>query len=242
MKNIHVRRQELKYYVNAAEADKMRDLFSKVLCKDKSPKYNNGYLVSSLYFESYDDRNLDEKLDGILSRRKYRIRIYNKDYALIKLENKIKENNTISKISSVITKEDSHNLYNLNFKNIKNRSEALNGIISYLDVFKYKAKVIVEYEREAYFLPYNNIRVTFDKNLSTYNNFTDFNNIDRGVSVPVINERMITLEVKFSNELPVFLKDILATIAASRASIGKYVLGQRFMNYRDSRDPLTNIF
>ena len=53
---------------------------------------------------------------------------------------------------------------------------------------------------------------------------------------------MITLEVKFSNELPVFLKDILATIAASRASIGKYVLGQRFMDYKDSRDPLTNVF
>ena len=71
-------------------------------------------------------------------------------------------------------------------------------MISYLDAFKYKAKVIVEYEREAYFLPYNNIRITFDKNLNTYNNF-DFNNIEKGTCSPVINERMITLEVKFSN-------------------------------------------
>lgn len=242
MKNLQVKRQELKYYVNLSEADRMRGLFSKVLCSDKSPRYNNGYLVSSLYFESYDDRNLDEKLDGILSRRKYRIRIYNKDYSLIKLENKIKENNTISKISSIITKKDCHHLYNLNFKKIKNRSKNLNNMISYLYVFKYKPKVIVEYEREAYFLPYNNIRITFDKNLSTYNNFTDFNNIDKGTCVSVFDERMITLEVKFSNELPFFLKEILATIPASRASIGKYVLGQRFMNYKDSRDPLTNIF
>ena len=57
-------------------------------------------------------------------------------------------------------------------------------MISYLDVFKYKPKVIVEYEREAYFLPYNNIRITFDKNLNTYNNFTDFNYIDKGTCVP----------------------------------------------------------
>ena len=182
-----------------------------------------------------------KKLDGILSRRKYRIRIYNKDFSLIKLENKIKENNTISKISSIITKEDSLHLYNLTFKKIINRSKTLNGMISYLDAFKYKPKVIVEYEREAYFLPYNNIRITFDKNLSTYNNFTDFNNIEKGASVPVINERMITLEVKFSNELPIFLKDLLATLPASRASIGKYVIGQRFMNYKDWRDPLTSI-
>ena len=67
MKNLNVKRQELKYYVNAAEADKMRGLFRQLLCSDESTKYNNnGYLVSSLYFES--DRNLDEKLDGILSR------------------------------------------------------------------------------------------------------------------------------------------------------------------------------
>ena len=118
MKNLYVKRQELKYYVNAIEADRMRGLFSKMLFSDKNTKDNHGYLVSSLYFESYDDRNLEEKLDGILSRRKYRIRIYNKDYSVIKLENKIKENNTISKISSVITKEDSHNLCNLNFKKI----------------------------------------------------------------------------------------------------------------------------
>ena len=89
MKNLQVKRQELKYYVNTIEADRMRGLFSKMLFSDKNAKENNGYLVSSLYFESYDDRNLDEKLDGILSRRKYRIRIYNKDYSVIKLENKI---------------------------------------------------------------------------------------------------------------------------------------------------------
>ena len=241
MKNLHVKRQELKYYVNALEADRMRGLFSKILFSDKNTKENNGYLVSSLYFESYDDRNLDEKLDGILSRRKYRIRIYNKDFSLIKLENKIKENNTISKISSIITKEDSYHLYNLNFKKIINRSKTLNGMISYLDAFKYKPKVIVEYEREAYFLPYNNIRITFDKNLSTYNNFTNFNYIDKGASVPVINERMVTLEVKFSNELPIYLKELLSTLPASRASIGKYVIGQRFINYKDWRDPLTSI-
>ena len=241
MKNLYVKRQELKYYVNSIEADRMRNLLKSMLLTDKNTKINNGYLVSSLYFDNYDDSNLEEKLDGIFSRRKFRIRIYNKDYSLIKLENKIKENNTISKVSSIITKEDSYNLCNLNFKNIKNRSKPLNMMLTYLDVFKYRPKVIVEYKREAYYLPYNDIRITFDKNLSTYNNFTEINNIHNGASVPVINENMITLEVKFSNELPIHLKDLLSTLPASRASIGKFVIGQRFINYKDSRDPLTSI-
>ena len=115
MTNLYVKRQELKYYVNSIEANRMRGLFKKLFLSDNNTKANNNYLVSSLYFENYDDKNLDEKLDGILSRRKYRIRIYNKDHSIIKLENKIKENNTISKISSVISKQDSQNLYNLNF-------------------------------------------------------------------------------------------------------------------------------
>ena len=113
---------------------------------------------------------------------------------------------------------------------------------TYLNIFKYKPKVIIEYQREAYYLPYNNIRITFDKNLSSYNNYTDINNLHKGASFPVINENMITLEVKFNNELPVHLKQILSMIPASRASIGKYVLGQRFMNYDDRRDPLTSLY
>jgi hypothetical protein len=241
MQNLNVKRQELKYYINSIEAERMRSLFNATLLKDEYSSNNNEYTVSSLYFENYDDKNLDEKLDGILSRKKYRIRIYNKDLSVIKLENKIKENNTISKISTVISKEDSINLCNCNFNNFKNTDDVFFRMINYLNIFKYRPKVIIEYQREAFYLPYNNIRITFDKHLSTYNNYTDINNIKKGVSFPVINENMITLEVKFNNELPIHIKNLLSIIPASRASIGKYVLGQRFMNYNDWRDPLTSI-
>ena len=162
--------------------------------------------------------------------------------SLIKLENKKKENNTISKISAVISQRDCQNLCDLNFQNLNNKNAILNKMLTYLNIFKYKPKVIIEYQREAYYLPYNNIRVTFDKHLSSYNNYTDINNLHKGASFPVINENMITLEVKFNNELPVHLKKILSLIPASRASIGKYVLGQRFMNYDDRRDPLTSLY
>ena len=242
MKNLEVKRQELKYYINSIEAKRMRSLLKAFLLHDQYSRNQIDYTVSSLYFENYDNKNLDEKLDGILSRNKYRIRIYNKDLSLIKLENKIKKNNTISKISTIISQKDCQNLCNLNFKNIKNKNKIFNKMATYLNIFKYKPKVIIEYQREAYYLPYNNIRITFDKNLSSYNNYTDINNIKKGISFPVINENMITLEVKFNNELPIHIKEILSIIPASRASIGKYVLGQRFMNYDDWRDPLTSLY
>ena len=149
----------------------------------------------------------------------------------------------IIKSSSVISEADCQKLLNLNFENLTNKTKTFLEIINHLRVFRYKPRVIVEYDREAYFLPYNNIRMTFDKNLSTYNNFTKINELRKASSFPIFDEKMITLEVKFSNELPLHIKkEILSIIPASRASIGKYVLAQRFMNYDQWRDPLSTIF
>lgn len=48
------------------------------------------YNMSSLYFDSIDDTDLKEKLDGILLREKYRIRIYDYQDEIIKFEVKRK--------------------------------------------------------------------------------------------------------------------------------------------------------
>ena len=44
------------------------------------------YVVRSLYFDSYDDRCLQENEAGTDERKKYRIRLYNGDADTIRLE------------------------------------------------------------------------------------------------------------------------------------------------------------
>ena len=40
---------------------------------------NGQYEIRSLYFDTPDDKALREKLDGVITREKYRIRLYNND-------------------------------------------------------------------------------------------------------------------------------------------------------------------
>lgn len=242
MKITNVKRQELKFYIHILESERMRSFMSKLLTPDKNNKNNNSYLISSLYFESQNDKNLDEKLDGILSRQKIRIRIYNNNLKIIKLEKKIKNNTTIEKKNCNITKQDAMNLISQNYDKVIVTNKFMSDLVNDLKIFRYKPKVIVEYNREAYYLSYNNIRVTFDKNLSTYNNFVDLINLKKSGSVPIFDEKIESLEVKYENNLPLFLKEVISKIPASRSSISKYVLTQKYINYSPWRDNLINEF
>ena len=48
------------------------------------------YEIRSLYFDNMEDKALREKLDGISVREKYRLRMYNGDTSVIRLERKVK--------------------------------------------------------------------------------------------------------------------------------------------------------
>ena len=65
----------------------------------------------------------------------------------------------------------------------------------------YKPRVIVEYERQAYYLPYGNIRITFDKNLRTFNNHTNLFELNNAAMSPIFLNNNQVLEVKSGEEL-----------------------------------------
>ena len=72
----------------------------------------------------------------------------------------------------------------------------LKNLLQKLKSEGYKAKNIVEYDREAYYLPYGNIRITLDLNLRTYNSNLNFNRINNSPT-SVLPKNMNILEVKF---------------------------------------------
>ena len=63
--NLNILRHELKYYINSLEADRLRNIFETLLLSDQHAVQEKDYKVSSLYFETYENDNLDEKLNGI---------------------------------------------------------------------------------------------------------------------------------------------------------------------------------
>ena len=61
------------------------------------------YRIRSLYFDTPSDKALREKLNGVDRREKFRLRYYNSDLTLIRLEKKSKRNGLGTKFQSPLT-------------------------------------------------------------------------------------------------------------------------------------------
>lgn len=80
-------RNELKFEVSDREIARMKyRLFPLMRCD--SHQNSDGYAVRSLYFDDIYDTCMKEKEEGAGYRIKYRLRIYNADMDLIRLEKK----------------------------------------------------------------------------------------------------------------------------------------------------------
>ena len=109
-------RHELKYYINYFEYHSLRVRLNRVLQVDRHAKSNRDYHIRSLYFEDSESTAISEKQAGILERKKWRIRIYNLDDKVIKLEKKSRIGQFINKQSSNLTIENYYEIRNKKYE------------------------------------------------------------------------------------------------------------------------------
>ena len=235
-----INRQEYKYFINNEDIYYLRKNLSNFMTIDKNtPVSSNSYSVNTLYFDSILKNCLDEKLDGINFREKFRIRSYGVDHKNIKLESKQRMDTAVRKTSYRIDRREAKKLMNCEYDFLMDHNNNfLAEIYTNFKSKKFSPSVIVCYDREAYTLPYGNIRITFDKNLRTYNSNLDIFNTEKG-STPIFKKNMQILEVKFSMELPDHIKKILSNITASRSAISKFVYAQKYIDHSPWRDFIT---
>jgi hypothetical protein len=221
-------RHELKYYINYFEYHSLRNRLNRVLDVDDNAEYDRGYHIRSLYFEDNKSTSLAEKLSGYITRMKWRIRIYNFDSNVIKLEKK-------SKIGQFINKQNHQLSLNEYYSIMENKYEFLlySGVPLLIEFYsslknqQYKPKVIVDYRREAYISKISNTRITFDKNLRTGLYSTDlFNKIKPTINV--IDENILIMEVKYDSFLPEYIRNIIQLPSSQRNAISKYVISTKY--------------
>lgn len=191
---------------------------------------NNGYQIRSLYFDDVNNSALFEKTSGISERKKFRVRIYNNDDSKIKLEIKKKYQEFTNKKSTFISKKEYENIYNCQITDLMNSNNDIRREY-YFEIRNrlLKPKIIIDYYREAYTLPYNEIRVTFDNDLS-YSK-PDLNIFsDKTVSYQLAKEYSRILEIKYNNFLPDFVKRIFEPFSLTKLSVSKYVLCREKLN------------
>ena len=87
--------------------------------------------------------------------------------------------------------------------------------------------VIVDYDREAYLHPAEDVRITFD--LSLRSGLYSHGLFDPRVATVCPHDRNVEiLEVKFNNYLPGYVAALLSGVEAERSAVSKYVLCRRF--------------
>ena len=221
-------RHELKYYINPAELAVLRARLRPVMELDRHCAGGRPYHVRSLYFDDVFDRALTDKLAGVQNRDKYRIRIYNFSDKVIRMECKTKVGQLISKRSIGIPKLLAEQLIAGDPTGLeRTRSGLLRDVYREMAINGLKPVVIVDYVREAYIHPAEEVRITFDKQLHTGLRSNDLFN-PYVPTIPAFDHDEMILEVKFNRYLPPYIRELLSTVPANACAISKYTLCRGF--------------
>ena len=221
-------RHELKYFINPAELEGLRKRLRGALAMDEHCTGGRPYVIRSLYFDDIDDSAFYDKQAGVMHRDKYRIRIYNFSDRAIFLERKRKMGDLIQKSSVQITRRLCDQLADGNPAGLfKAQNPLLQDVHVQMRTRLLRPRVIVDYEREAYVHPAEDVRITFDMKLRTGLASRDLFN----ASLPTVcphDRNVEILEVKFDEYLPDHINALLHGVEAERSAVSKYILCRRY--------------
>lgn len=221
-----VTREEKKFLISIEEFRTKSHYLDSLLIQDEH-NGTDGYIIRSLYFDSVYDDDFFEKLDGVETRRKIRLRVYDPRHDFAMLEMKQKQGAAQKKRSLRVSKADAVELiggrYDVLLKYEEDFAKECYGIMQYKC---YRPKTVVQYNRKAYVAKENKIRITFDNNIvATETNFDIFS--EKLVMYPVLDKFNVVLEVKFNGFLLDYIRQFINSINKSELSVSKYALARQ---------------
>ena len=225
-------RNEYKHIINKNHAAVLKSRLKALLKTDPFANENGEYFIRSLYFDTYEDKSLYEKLNGVALRHKYRIRFYNYDSSVIKLENKIKKYNSSTKLTTNLTKNEVEKIINRDYDFLKESGDPLKTAF-YKELVSegYVPKTVVDYIRTPFIYPHGNVRITIDSDIRSpvgQRGISDLFN-PNNPTVSVFPDERCVLEVKYDEFLPDFIRQTVQTEGAITSSVSKYASCRMFV-------------
>ena len=213
-------RHEWKHVINYADLLTLRHRLGAVMERD--PHTIDGkYHIRSLYFDNPDDKALREKIDGVNIREKFRIRLYNWDTSLIKLEKKSKRNGLGTKYSANLTEEEAQKIVDGDLDWMMASDKPLvQELYCKMHYQRLEPKTIVDYTREPFIFKPGNVRVTLDYDIRTGQERTDF--LDPEVVTIPAGDAPMLVEVKWDEFLPTIIRDAVTLPDRRVGSFSKY--------------------
>ena len=220
-----VMRQEKKYLINLADGQRLCSQLGSVMLQDEH-NGAGGYNIRSLYFDTLNNDDFNDKVEGLELRRKIRLRCYDPHAGYAMLEMKQKEGQYQRKRSLRMGREDARQLVKGDYSPLLHYHEPFArecyGLMNYQC---YQPKAVVEYRRRAYIAKENRIRITLDSHITaTEVNFDIFS--PQLLQYPVLDPYNAVLEVKYNGFLLSYIKDMVNEADRSEFSISKYCLAR----------------
>ncbi|MDR2531402.1 MAG: polyphosphate polymerase domain-containing protein [Oscillospiraceae bacterium] len=217
-------RHENKYMLNRGAYEILKRRCAAVMKRDENSQSDNGYRVSTLYFEDVYKTAYRDKLGGFLKRKKFRIRAYNLSPERITLECKYKDGEYVRKKSALVTLDEYKAALkgDYSFCPTRGDSQILQDFYVSAKTTGLKPAVITDYFREAFTADTGNVRITFDRELSVG---MGSHNIFEASYSPVAGFfDDVVLEIKYDRFLPSHIQELFSGIPLMGEPVSKYVL------------------
>jgi len=216
-------RSERKFRLSPLQYAKAARWCRQIMRPDSYAKPNGDYFIRSVYLDSMNNGDFLDKETGSLSRKKIRIRTYAEDPDVLRLERKNKWGifNRKERVALTLPEAEALLTGDSDFLLYKGTDAALR-FYAELKIHLYRPVVVVEYEREAYLLPFEDIRITFDKAIRY--SISDFKISGRKTMIPLLPNGESILEIKYNSEFPRWVASQLGSIDEVQVAASKFGL------------------
>ncbi len=209
------KRYEIKYLLNSRQYKAIK---TEVLKRLSSDEYGET-TIQSLYYDTVDNRLIRESLEKPIFKEKLRLRCYNlndnnKD---IYVEMKRKYDGVVYKRRIACKENEADDL-------LKNHSlktqigRELNYFTTYYGDLV--PKMLILYDRVAYYDKNSQLRITFDRNIKYRKNNLNFHTSFDGENL--LPQDSILMEIKTDTALPLWICEILDKEKINKTSFSKY--------------------
>ena len=236
-------RHELKFIIDEAAFHRLYFGLRPVMHHDRhangdDPSGFSGYRIRSLYFDDAGRSGIFDKLTGSDPRHKFRIRIYNDNDQVIHLEKKIKSGNLTQKRSCRLSHDQTDALLQgevdslfddalIMYQEADGRGQRRQAVLLQQFYTEIRTRLLspvllVDYERIPLVWPDGNVRITFDRFLSTGIYRQELWDPDAAL-LPALDHGQLIMEVKYDHFLPDFIRSAIQLPGTSLVAVSKYV-------------------
>ncbi len=218
-------RQEKKYLLTLPQGARLSGYLREIMHSDEH-NGSGGYSIRSLYFDTLEDSDFYDKIDGVEKRKKIRLRCYDPTEDFAMLEIKQKEGPYQKKRSLRMERLDAQQMIRGDYTALKNYKDPFAWeCYCLMKKMCYVPRAVVEYRRQAYVAKENRIRITFDsKIIATESCFDIFS--PRLSQKPVMDPFYMVLEIKYNGFLLDYIKSAVSRADCPELSVSKYCLAR----------------